>query len=165
MRSLGFSDMLRGLDVPGVTGTGDDDVPTMIKVAGRTELDADVTVYLRDRVESAERERQEVVLEEMDRLQDAGVLDSVVVESWSEVPAGDRYREFVDAVGADALDPFFAPKAEDGGAVEVPAVCIAIREDGDLSGLYPIATERTDQTVGDCVRALCAGDRVRNVPN
>lgn len=156
--------MLRGLDVPGVTG-GDDDVPTMIKVAGRTELDADVTVYLRDRVESVERERQEVVIEEMDRLQDAGVLDDVAVESWSEIPAGERYGEFADAVGSEALDPFFEPKATDGGAVEVPAVCIAIREDDELTGLYPMETERTDQTVGDCVRALCAGDRVRNVSN
>lgn len=163
MESRGRSLMLRGLDVPGVTGS-DGDAPTMIKVAGRTELDAEVTVYLRDRVESAERERQEVVAEEMARLEDAGVLEDVAVESWSDVAAGDRYAEFVDAVGTDAIDPYFDRKA-DGGAVEVPAVCIAIREDDELTGLYPMETDRTEQTVGDCVRALCTGDRVRNVSN
>jgi len=152
--------MLRGLDVPG--GIGDGDVPTLIKVAGRTELDAEVTVYLRDAVASAERERQTAVVEEMDRLAAAGVLDHAAVESWRDVPAGDRYAEFVEAVGAAALDPYFEPTA-DGDALEVPAACIAIREDGDLTGLYPRQSDGTDQTVLDCVRALCAGDRVRNV--
>ncbi len=155
--------MLRGLDVPGVAG-GDGDEPTMIKVAGRTELDAEVTVYLREGASSAERERQRVVTEELDRLEAAGVLQDVAVESWSDVPARERHAEFVDAVGADALDPYFEPTT-DGGAVEVPAVCIAIREAGDLTGLYPRRSDGTEQTVGDCVRALCSGDRVRNVPN
>lgn len=154
--------MLRGLDVPGVTGDGD--VPTMIKVAGRTELDAEVTVYVREHAASAEHERQQVVTEEMERLVDAGVLDEVAVTDWSEVDAGDRYAEFVDAVGADAIDAYFEAKAE-GGAIEVPAVCIAIREDDELTGLYPRRQAGTEQTVGDCVRALCTGDRVRNVSN
>jgi len=152
--------MLRGLDVPGVTGDGD--VPTMIKVAGRSELDAELTVYLRDEAASAERERQAVALEEIERLQAAGVLDAVAVEHWRDVPVGDRYAEFADAVGDAALAPYFGPPA-DGVAGEVPAVCIAVREDGDLVGLYPRRANGTDQTVGDCVRALCAGDRVRNV--
>lgn len=154
--------MLRGLDVPGVTGDGD--VPTMIKVAGRTELDADVTVYTREAASSAERERQAVVTEEMERLVDAGVLEAVAVKDWSDVSAADRYAEFVDAVGADALDPYFEERA-DGGAIEVPAVCIALRQDDELVGLYPRSMDDSEQTVGDCVRALCTGDRVRNVSN
>lgn len=154
--------MLRGLDVPGVNG--DEDVPTIIKVAGRTELEADVTVYLRESVSSAERERQEVVREEIERLENAGVLESVSFASWNDVRAGDRFEEFVEAVGADAVEPFFEEKAG-GNAVEVPAVCIAIRQDGELTGLYPRRKDGTEQTVGDCVRALCSGDRVENVPN
>lgn len=154
--------MLRGLDVPGVTGDGD--VPTMIKVAGRTELDAEVTVYVRENAASPERERQAVVTEEIERLTDAGVLDEVAVTHWSDVNAGDQYAEFVDAVDADALDPYFEATA-DGSAIEVPTVCIAIREDDDLTGLYPRRENGTEQTVGDCVRALCSGDRVRNVSN
>ena len=42
--------MLRGLDY---REAGGDDVPMMIKVAGRTELDAAVTVYRREAASSA----------------------------------------------------------------------------------------------------------------
>ena len=151
--------MLRGLD----TSRGSDDVPIMIKVAGRTELAAGVTVYVRETAASAERERQAVVREEMDRLESAGVLEDVAVVAWSDVPAGERYAEFVEAVGADALEPSFEERA-DGTVVELPAVCVAIRENGELTGLYPQYGD-VEQTVGDCVRALCAGDRVANVRN
>ena len=151
--------MLRGLD----TSRGSDDVPTMIKVAGRTELAADITVYVRETAASAERERQAVVRKEMDRLESAGVLEDVTVVAWSDVPAGERYAEFVEAVGADALEPSFEERAG-GTVVELPAVCVAIRENGELTGLYPQYGD-VEQTVGDCVRALCAGDRVANVRN
>ena len=52
--------MLRGLDYR----EAGDDVPMMIKVAGRTELDAAVTVYRREAASSTERERQRIVAEE-----------------------------------------------------------------------------------------------------
>ena len=151
--------MLRGLDH---REAGGDDVPMMIKVAGRTELDATVTVYRREAVSSTERERQRIVVEEMGRLEEAGVLESVAVDDWSDVRVGDRYDEFVNAVGAGALEPFFQEKA-DGSAVEVPAVCIAIHDEGELTGLYPRHDGGTEQTVGDCIRALAAGDRVENI--
>ena len=151
--------MLRGLDY---REAGGDDVPMMIKVAGRTELDAAVTVYRREAVSSTERERQRIVAEEMGRLEEAGVLESVTVADWSDVRVGDRYDEFVDAVGAERLEPFSEEKA-DGSAVEVPAVCVAIRDDGELTGLYPRHDGGTEQTVGDCIRALAAGDRVENI--
>jgi len=41
----------------------------------------------------------------MDRLAAAGVHEEVAVESWSDVSTRDRYAEFVDAVGADPLEP------------------------------------------------------------
>ena len=151
--------MLRGLDTSGGNG---DDVSMIIKVAGRTDPEADVTVYLRESVSSAERERQAVVRTEMERLENAGVLDGVTFASWNDVRAGERFDEFVDAVGAGALEPFFDEKA-DGSAIEVPAVCIAVRADDELTGLYPRRKDGAEQTVGDCVRALCTGDRVENV--
>ena len=89
-------------------------------------------------------------------------LESVTVADWSDVRVGDRYDEFVDAVGTGALEPFFEEKA-DGSAVEVPAVCIAIHDEEGLTGLYPRRNGGTEQTVGDCIRALAAGDRVENV--
>ena len=72
--------MLRGLDY---REAGDDDVPMMIKVAGRTELDAAVTVYRREAASSTEQERQRVVAEGTGRLEDAGVLGSVTVADWT----------------------------------------------------------------------------------
>ena len=151
--------MLRGL---GASSANGGDVPMMIKVAGRTELAADVTVYLRETVSGAERERRQVVRAEMERLENAGVLGGVTFASWGEVRAGDRFDEFVEAVGAEALEPFFEEKAG-GEAIGVPAVCVALREDGNLTGLYPRRRDGAQQTVGDCVRALCAGDRVETV--
>jgi hypothetical protein len=47
----------------------------------------------------------------------------------------------------------------------VPAVRVGIREDEDLTGLHPGERDRTERTVGDCDRALCAGDRIRNLSN
>ena len=160
--------MLRGLDARGA-----DEDPIVVKVADRPTLEGTTTVYLRTGVSSVVRDRQARVRETFDQLRNAGVLGDVDVVEWPErarTPADTdveaeavaRYDDFVDAVGAGALEPFFEERA-DGSALEVPAVCIAIRDDGGLTGLYPRHDGDTEQTVGDCIRALAAGDRVENV--
>ena len=65
--------------------------------------------------------------------------------------------------GDDALEPSFGERA-DGTVVEPPAVCVAIREDGELTGLYP-QYDDVERTVGDRVRAPCAGNRIVDVRN
>ena len=155
--------MLRGLDY---REAGGDDVPMIIKVAGRTELDAAVTVYRREAVSSTERERQRIVVEEMGRLEEAGVLESVTVADWSDVRVGDRYDEFVDAVGTEALEPFFEERpatGTDDRVVDLPAICIVHRDGGTPSALYPHWSDGTHHSIEDCTRALCAGDDIENL--
>ena len=151
--------MLRGFDVnEGPKG----DEPTIIKVAGRASLDADVTVYVNANVSGGAVDRQERAAEEFRRLESAGVLRDASVVTWQEADALARHREFRDAVGEASLAPFFEELA-DGNALDVPAVCVAIREEGELTGLYPRVRDGAEQTVEDCLRALASGDRVRNV--
>ena len=138
----------------------------IIKVSGRTELVADVTVYLRETVSGAERERRQVVRAEMERLENAGVLGGVTFASWGEVRAGDRFDELVEAVGTEALEPFFEERPATGAGdrvVDLPAICISHRKEGALRALYPRWSDGTHHSIEDCTRALCAGDDIENL--
>lgn len=96
--------MLRGFDVnEGPKG----DEPTIIKVAGRTSLDADGTVYVNANVSGDDVDRQERVAEEFRRLESAGVIREASVVTWQETDALARYEEFRDAAGEASLAPFF----------------------------------------------------------
>lgn len=150
--------MLRGLDVRGKAT----DEQSIIKVADREDFDGDVTVYVNESVTGDARTRQRSVIDEFDRLQAAGVLDDVTVVAWQDADVVAYYEEFVDAVGEPALEPFF-DRQGDGDAFELPDVCFAVREDGDLTGLYPRTRNGSEQTVEDGLRALCSGERVENV--
>lgn len=150
--------MLRGLDVP-TGGTAEE--PTIVKVAGRAKLEASLTVYVDDTATGADADRQLDILQAIDRLESAGVLSETAIVSWEDSDVGSVYDEFSDATGG-SLAPHFETVA-DGDAVDVPKVCIAIRREGDLTGLYPRRKDGTDQSVEDCIRALCNDDRVENL--
>lgn len=152
--------MLRGLDVRG----GADDEQTIIKVADREPIDAEVTVFVDANASGAAAERQEEVAVELERLEAAGVIDAPSVVTWQDADVGARFEEFRDAVGEASLEPFFEELAE-GNALDVPHVCIALREDESLTGLYPRTKDGDDQTVEDCLRALRTGDDPENVEN
>lgn len=151
--------MLRGLDAR--IGSTDGD-PLIIKVAGREPLDATVTVYVDESASGDQRKRRDAVLEEVDRLEAAGVVESIAVRTWQDSDAAACYDEFVAAVGTDGLEPHFEELAG-GDAVDVPCLCVAIRDGERLTGLYPRQKNGTDQYVEDCLRALASGDRVENV--
>lgn len=150
--------MLRGLDV---RGKATDD-QSIIKVADREDFDGDVTVYVNESVSGEARTRQRSVIDEFDRLQAAGVIDDVTVVAWQDADVVSYYEEFADAIGEADLEPFFERQG-DGNAFELPDVCFAVREDDDLTGLYPRTRNGTDQSVEDGLRALRSGDRVENV--
>lgn len=150
--------MLRGLDSRGRA----DDATTIIKVADRDPIESAVTVYVDANASADAADRQEDVTEEIERLEAAGVLADAEVVAWQDADAGAIYREFVDAVGADALAPFFGELAG-GNALDVPHVAMALRDDGDLTGLYPRQADGEATTVEDCLRALRTGDAVENV--
>jgi hypothetical protein len=163
--------MLRGLDTWGET----DDEPMIIKAAGREDFDGDVTVYVAESVSSETHERFRAIKQGFDRLEAAEVVDGVSVVTWpteidapTDGPEGEvvaTYDEFVDAVGTEALEPFF--EADDADShervVSMPDICITVRESGELTGLYPKRGDRSVQSIEDCLTALSAGDRVENV--
>lgn len=151
--------MLRGLDSRGTAAAEDS---TIIKVADRAPLDAEMTVYVDGNASDDAAERQANVAAEFERLEAAGVLQTVSIVAWQDVDAGVCYEEFREAVGVADLAPFFEELA-DGNAIDVPHVCVAIRDDDELTGLYPRLNRGTEQTVEDCFRALASGDRVENV--
>ena len=164
--------MLRGLDAQ---GTSED--PIVVKVADREPLEGTVTAYLRTGVASVVRDRQARVHETVEQLDAAGVVGGVEVVGWperarapadtdAEAEALALYDSFVDAVGAEALNPFFEERPATGGAdrvLDLPAICVVYRVDGALSGLYPCWREGDHHSIEDCLRALCSGDRVENV--
>lgn len=148
--------MLRGLDLRGGRG----DPAPAIRVAGRATVDGGVTAFVDASAQDADA-RRERLRTEFDRLERAGVVADTAVETWQEADATARYGEFVDAVGAAAIEPHFEPKPG-GNALAVPPVCIAVRDvDGALTGLYP---RRDDgATVEDGLSALRTGEGVENV--
>ncbi|MEF8808777.1 HTH domain-containing protein [Natronomonas sp.] len=164
--------MLRGIDAK--TARGDD--AAMVNVADRVDLVGEITVYVREDPPSYVSDRQRAVHEVFETLEAAGVLDPVPVVEWPEQvtssagedaePPLETYREFVDAVGRRALEPFFERRAATGSTdsiVELPAVCIALRADGAVRGLYPCWQEGTHHSIEDCIAALSRGDDIANV--
>ena len=150
--------MLRGLDInEGAAGD-----TTIIKVADRASPNADVTVYVDVNATGEPARRQKRVAEEFRRLESAGVVWSASVLSWQDVDAGALYDKFRDAVGEESLAPFFEELAG-GNALDVPKVCVAVRDGDELTGVYPRTKDGAEQGVEDCLRALASGDRVRNV--
>lgn len=149
--------MLRGLDLSGGSGGAE----TIIRVAGRDAIDGRVTAFVDASAPDADA-RLDRLEDEFDRLEKSGVVADAAVTTWQDADATARYEEFVDAVGASALEPHFESKA-DGNALAVPRVCVAIRdEDDELTGLYPRA-DGDEATVEDGLRALRTGEGVENV--
>ena len=170
--SVCFVCMLRGLDARGA-----DEDPIVVKVADRDPLGGSTNVYLRSGVSSVVRDRQARVRETFDQLRNAGVLGDVDMVEWPErarTPADTdveaeavaRYDEFVDAVGTEALEPYFEERpatGTDDRVVDLPAICIVHRDGGTPSALYPHWSDGTHHSIEDCTRALCAGDGIRNL--
>lgn len=150
--------MLRGLDVP-TGGTAEE--PTIVKVAGRARLEAALTVYVDNSATGDAADRQLDIIQTIDRLESAGVLTETAIVAWQDCDVKSVFEELETATG-ESLAPHFVSMAE-GDAVDVPEVSIAIRRDGELTGLYPRRKDGSDQSVEDCIRALCNGDRVENL--
>lgn len=149
--------MLRGLDHR--DGGGAD---TIVTVAGRDAWDRQVTAYV-DAAADADAVDEDRLERTFDHLEAAGVVDEATVTSWQDADVVARYEEYVDAVGADALEPHFESLAG-GNALDVPAVCLEVRDaDGGLVGLFPRSEDGAAATVADGLRALRTGAGVENV--
>lgn len=158
--------MLRGLDM---WGKSDAD-PIIVKAADREPLAGQVTIYASENLSPDSHDRFRTVLDSFERLEAAEVVDEPRVTSWPkqvegptdgpEAAAVSCYEEFVDATSADALEPqFTARDTEDGRVIDFADLCIAIRRDGELTGLYPC----DGAAIEDCLSALAAGNPVENL--
>jgi len=145
--------------------------------------DSTVTLHLRASAPAAATRRQRTVLDRLRSLATDGVVPDLRVERWSSrvtVSDGDDgergpvalYEEFETAADrADArLEPFFETREAVGGLLSAgpptdrvivfPVVCLTVRRDGDLTGLYPCWKDGTHYSVEDALDALAtdAGD-------
>lgn len=164
--------MLRGTDA---NNDGPDE-STTVDIAQGAAWTGELTVYFRDSPPEYVRDRQRIVLDVVEALEAAGAVDSVSIVGWPkrvrdsssghEAAAVDTYAEFVDAVGRRSLEPFFEEKPATGRADRVvvfPAICVALRIEGSVVGLYPHWSDGTHYSIEDCLEALAAGESLANV--
>lgn len=148
-------------------------------VTAETPLSASVTLYLRVGAPTAARDRQTDARARVEALVDAGLLPDLTVEEWPSKavvpndgpadPAVEIYDEFAEAAAARPglhLDPFFEDRSGVGRTdrvVVLPVVCIAVRRQEELTGLYPCWNEGNHDAVEDGLAALESGDDVENI--
>lgn len=165
---------------------------TALDTEGASGLDADdsavtVTVHLRAAPSTPGGSRQEAVVSRLRDLAAAGAIPDIGIERWSaqvSVPVADddsdagalelfeEFESVADAAGA-RLDPFFETKEAVGGLlsagptaskiVAFPVVCITIRREEALTGLYPCWKDGEHYSVEDCIDALADGVPVENL--
>lgn len=116
------------------------------------------SVYVRASIPNPVRERVYDQIDRLEALEEGGALDSVQITTWETgVPTDDAARFDRPAVAAyerfrtwaarrdRSLAPGFSVRDDADETLRVPVVCVAIRDDGELSGVYP--SERPDGTV------------------
>lgn len=153
--------------------------PARPTVTAETPLEASVTLYLRSDAPTAARDGQTDARVRIEALADAGVLPDLTVNEWPSKavvptdgpadPAVGTYDEFAEATSGYPgvrLDPFFEDRPGVGRTdrvVILPVVCIAVRREGALTGLYPCWKGGDHQAVEDGLAALEAGETVENL--
>jgi len=166
---------MTALDTQGASGPEEDDSAVT------------VTVHLRAAPSTAAANRQESVVSRLTDLASAGTIPEADIERWSgqvSVPVSDAdsdagalelFEEFESVAEAAGirLDPFFESKEAVGGLlsagptaskiVAFPVICITIRRDETLTGLYPCWKDGDHHSVEDCLDALADGGPVENL--
>jgi hypothetical protein len=140
----------------------------------------ELDVYMRAFVPDAAQRRQEAMLERMRDLADRGKIDDLSVTRWSnqvsvtpdldsDNPAGEHVYRELDAATEDttlSIEPFFrerrGPK-EDRQVISLPVICVVVRSDETVAGIYPCSADDSTYSVTDCLDALEAGENVANV--
>ena len=139
----------------------------------------EVTVCLRPFTPREVQQRQQEVLSRIETLAADGVVEPTVVW-WSPKvcpPGGDNplgsgcpdiVGELLDLADSRqfSLEPFIrrhhgVTPGDD--SLVLPVICLVIRADGDIGGLYPVALDGEKYTVEDGLRALEAGEPVLNL--
>jgi hypothetical protein len=144
--------------------------------SGVTEphVDCAVSMYARAAPTRAGKRRQESVRDRLTALANDGRISAVAVEQWPRRVTIDEaeasgvigtYEEFAaaaDAAGA-RLEPFFADRPGVSGLLQngagdriltLPVIALAVRQDGEIVGLYPCYRDGTHHRVEECVETL-----------
>lgn len=163
---------------------------TALDTEGDIALDEEaitVTVHLRSAPSTPAANRQQSVVSRLEDLAASGVIPEIGIERWSAkvtMPVADAdsdagalelFEEF-ETVADEAgvrLDPFFETRENVGGLlsagppaskiVAFPVICITIRRDETLTGLYPCWNDGEHQSIEYCLDALADGDPVENL--
>jgi hypothetical protein len=134
-----------------------------------------VTLYLRSSASPPAKRRQTAIRERFDALDAAGIVPEATVRGWDrhagDLPGDDPdtlalYDELTAAVGDRGhLDPFFRESSTGFGdrSVVVPVLCLAVRRDDAVTGLYPCWSDGTHWSIEDGIRALETGGAVENL--
>jgi len=138
-----------------------------------TEFENSITVelYTREELPPPAVEQSEAIYERLENLTHRDGVEEINQETWvKRTPVQgctdavrDTYLAMTEwASNADvALDPFFQTRecysaTEEGWTdwIVLPAICLAIYEDGDLSAVYPHRDGAETRTVADGVQQL-----------
>lgn len=156
----------------------DDDEPYNTPTLQTDEpLPVEATAYFRASAPAVARTRQETARARLGALTDAGVLPDVEIGQWpnkASVPADgptpppvELYEEFLGVLGDDGhLDPFFEDRPGVGRAsrvVVLPVITLALRRDGELTGLYPCWKDGHHYSIEQGLDALENGEDAENL--
>lgn len=128
-------------------------------------------VCLRSAVTGVVEARQDEVLDRIQQLKRTGAIDGVTVHYWSgkaNAPndgahngsgCPDIVNELYDATDDSdlSLEPFFREKPTDGDhrtVLFLPVVCLVVRRDGEVAGIYPSTREDDHESIQDGLSAL-----------
>lgn len=140
-----------------------------------------VQICLRRFAPDAAQQRQQDVLARLHDLAEQGAVEDVTEEWWStrvctpgvEAGAGSScpaiVGELLDAVeGTDvSLQPAFrhatGHESTDSDVLYLPVIALVVRDDGEITGVYPACDGETHHRVEDALDRIEAGEDVANL--
>ncbi|ACV47371.1 conserved hypothetical protein [Halomicrobium mukohataei DSM 12286] len=129
----------------------------------------------------AAQQRQRDVLERVEKLAEEGLVEEVTHEWWSTrvcTPGTDDsegsscpmiVEELLDAADGTSisLQPAFrratGHETADSDVLYLPVICLVVREDGEVAGIYPACDGQTHHRVEDALDRIESGEGVSNL--
>lgn len=140
-----------------------------------------VQICFRRFAPDAAQRRQQDVLDRLEGFAERGVVDEVSEEWWStrvctpgaETGAGAScpaiVGELLDAVDGTeiSLQPAFrhatGHDTTDSGVLYLPVICLVVRDEGTVTGIYPACDGEAHHSVEDALDRIEAGEAVGNL--
>ncbi|NLV09544.1 hypothetical protein GOC74_06340 [Halomicrobium mukohataei] len=140
-----------------------------------------VQLCMRRFAPDAAQQRQREVVARLEALSDRGLVEEVTREWWSTrvcTPGTDGnegascpmiVEELLDAVEGTgiSLQPAFrhatGHETADSDVLYLPVICLVVREDGEIAGIYPACDGQTHHRVKDALDRIESGEAVSNL--